>query len=103
MFHKRKYTPVNPQKYEGNPNNIIMRSSWETRFASWCDKSDHVIKWKSEETVVPYRSPIDDRIHRYFIDFTITIKDRHDQLNTYLVEIKPKVQTQPPKFKGRRT
>ena len=103
MFHKRKYTPVNPQKYEGNPNNIIMRSSWETRFASWCDKSDHVIKWKSEETVVPYRSPIDDRIHRYFIDFTITIKDRDDQLNTYLVEIKPKVQTQPPKFKGRRT
>ena len=103
MFHKRKYTPINPQKYEGNPNNIIMRSSWETRFASWCDKSDHVIKWKSEETVVPYRSPIDDRIHRYFIDFTITIKDRHDQLNTYLVEIKPKVQTQPPKFKGRRT
>ena len=43
------------------------------------------------------------RDSRYFIDFTITIKDRHDQLNTYLVEIKPKVQTQPPKFKGRRT
>ena len=78
MFHKRKYTPINPHKYEGNPNNIIMRSSWETRFASWCDKSDHVLKWKSEETVVPYRSPIDDRIHRYFIDFTIQIKDKHE-------------------------
>ncbi len=103
MFHKRKYTPLNPEKYEGNPTNIIMRSSWETRFASWCDRSNHVLKWRSEETVVPYRSPVDNRLHRYFIDFTIKVKNKHDQIHTYLVEIKPKVQCSPPKFTGRRT
>jgi len=103
MFHKRKYTPLNPSKYEGNHNNIIMRSSWETRFATWCDRTDNVLKWKSEETVVPYRSPIDNRIHRYFIDFTISVKNKEGLVHTYLVEIKPKVQCNPPKFSGRRT
>jgi hypothetical protein len=39
MFHKRKFTPTNPQKYSGDPTNIIMRSSWETKFANWCHEN----------------------------------------------------------------
>lgn len=92
MYHKRKYIPLFPEKYVGNPNDIIMRSSWETKFAIWCDKNPQVIKWSSEETVVPYVSPLDGRKHRYFVDFKIqTINN-----TTYLVEIKPKNQTMPP-------
>jgi hypothetical protein len=75
MFHKRKYTPVNPQKYVGDHSNIIMRSSWETKFAIWCDKNPSVLKWSSEETIVPYISPVDNRYHRYFIDFKIQIRN----------------------------
>jgi len=96
MFHKRRYIPVNAQKYSGDPTNIIMRSSWETKFASWCDHNPSVIKWKSEETIVPYRCPLDNRIHRYFVDFQIQIKDKNDILKTYLIEIKPDAQTRPP-------
>jgi hypothetical protein len=103
MFHKRKYKPSNPEKYDGDPTNIIMRSSWETRFASWCDRSTSIIKWSSEETVVLYRSPIDDKVHRYFIDFRIQTRDKTGKLSTYLVEIKPHNQTQPPKYPGRQT
>lgn len=99
MFHKRKYTPVFPEKYAGDPTNIIMRSSWETRFASWCDKNPSIIKWSSEETIIPYRCPTDDRIHRYFVDFKITTNVG----KTYLVEVKPKSQTQPPIYPGKRT
>lgn len=103
MFHKRLYKPMFPEKYEGDPTNIIMRSSWETRFASWCDKNPSVVKWCSEETVVPYRCPTDNRLHRYFIDFKIKVRTKDNQLKTYLVEVKPAKQTQPPVFPGRQT
>jgi hypothetical protein len=99
MFHKRKYIPVFPEKYVGDPTNIIMRSSWETRFASWCDKNPAIVRWSSEETIIPYRCPTDNLLHRYFVDFKITtVNDK-----TYLVEVKPKAQTQPPVYPGKRT
>lgn len=80
-----------------------MRSSWETRFAIWCDKNPNVIKWSSEETIVPYVSPVDKKIHRYFIDFKICIKNKDGVLKTYLVEIKPFSQTLPPVQPQRKT
>ena len=99
MYHKRRYTPVFPEKYVGDPTNIIMRSSWETRFAIWCDKNPHIVKWSSEETIIPYLSPVDGRVHRYFVDFKIkTVNGK-----TYLVEIKPKKQTVPPEQGKRKT
>jgi len=103
MYHKRKFTPTNPEKYIGNVNDIIMRSSWETRFAMWCDKNPSIIKWSSEEVIVPYRCPTDNKMHRYFIDFKIQVRDREGTLKTYLIEVKPSKQTAPPEFPGRRT
>ena len=87
----------------GNPTNIIMRSSWETRFALWCDKNPSIIKWKSEETIIPYRCPTDNRIHRYFVDFQIQVKKKDSTLMTYLVEVKPSSQAKMPKYPGRTT
>jgi len=103
MFHKRKFTPRNPEKYIGNVTNIIMRSSWETRFAAWCDRNPQVIKWQSEETVVLYRCPTDNKVHRYYIDFRIQVRKKDNTLMTYLVEIKPEEQTKAPIFPGKRT
>lgn len=103
MFHKRKYTPIFPEKYTGDPSNIIMRSSWETRFANWCDKNPSILKWSSEETIIPYRCPTDGFIHRYFVDFKIQTRSKEGILKTYLVEIKPHAQTMPPVFPGRQT
>ena len=88
-----------PEKYQGDASNVIMRSSWETRFANWCDKNPAIIKWSSEETIIPYRCPTDNKIHRYFVDFKITTVAG----KTYLVEVKPQKQTQPPEFPGKRT
>lgn len=87
----------------GDPSNIIMRSSWETRFAIWCDKNPSVVKWNSEETVIPYICPTDNRRHRYFIDFRVQLKDKSGTLKTYLIEIKPSIQTRPPEVPSRRT
>jgi hypothetical protein len=103
MFHKRRYVPVHPEKYKGDPTNIIMRSSWETKFAIWCDHNPSVIRWSSEETVIPYRCPIRNTIHRYFVDFKINVKTKTGETKVYLVEIKPFKQTQPPDYPGKQT
>jgi hypothetical protein len=103
MFHKRKYKPINPTKYLGDHTNIVMRSSWETKFAIWCDKNPSVINWSSEETIVPYVSPVDNRAHRYFIDFKIQVYTNEGKRKTYLVEIKPDYQTRPPMAPTRKT
>ena len=76
MFHKRRYVPKNPQKYSGDSNNIIMRSSWETKFAMWCDMNPSIIRWSSEETIIPYICPTDNKMHRYFIDFKIRVQQK---------------------------
>jgi hypothetical protein len=103
MFHKRKFTPVNKEKYAGDVNNIIMRSSWETRFASWCDRNPSVVRWSSEETIVPYLCPTDNKVHRYFIDFKIRVQAKDGTTKTYLIEVKPLKQTKPPEYPGRKT
>ena len=93
---KSRYKPENPKKYKGNPNNIICRSSWERRFCRWCDLNENVLEWGSEEFFIPYISPIDNRVHRYFPDFIIKIKQDTSEIKTYIIEVKPKRQTIPP-------
>ena len=100
---KSRYKPNNPQKYTGNPNNIICRSSWERKFCQWCDRKDNVISWASEEISIPYVSPKDNRIHRYYPDFLIKVKEYNNKIQTYVVEVKPKKQTLPPKPRKRIT
>lgn len=103
MYHKRKYKPLYPEKYDGDHTNVIMRSSWETRFANWCDKNPAVLKWVSEEIVVPYKCPTDGKYHRYFVDFKVKLKGKDNTIKTYLVEVKPSSQTKPPLFPGKKT
>ena len=98
---KRRYKPVNPKKYQGNPNNIICRSSWERKFCQWCDRKENVISWASEEISIPYVSPKDNRIHKYYPDFLIKVKEHNNRIQTYVVEVKPKKQTLPPKPRKR--
>ena len=101
--YKGKYIVKNPEKYTGDCSNVIYRSSWELKFMNWCDLNSSVIKWSSEETVIPYRCGTDNRLHRYFVDFKIQVKSKSGGLKTYLVEVKPSMQTIPPIFPGRRT
>lgn len=103
MFYKGRYKPTNYQKYDGDPTNIIYRSSWELKFMVWVDNNPSIIKWKSEETVIPYICPSDNKIHRYFVDFQIQTRQKDGSLKTFLVEIKPEKQTKPPEVQRRVT
>jgi hypothetical protein len=102
-YQSGKYKPKHPQKYEGDPTNIIWRSSWEFRFMRWCDDNPNVLSWSSEEIVIPYICKTDNKLHRYFVDFKIKVKDREGNAKIYLVEVKPKAQTLPPVKPKRKT
>jgi len=101
--HKGRYQVSNPGKYAGDPTRVIYRSLWELKFMKWCDNNDSVLEWGSEEIVIPYLSPVDKRIHRYFVDFYVKIRDKNGNTQKYLIEIKPRKFTQPPATPARVT
>jgi|TARA_A100001515_G_scaffold139375_1_gene133939 hypothetical protein len=103
MSYKGKFQPSYPRKYKGDPTNIIYRSLWERKFMMYCDLNENIIEWGSEEIALPYRSPLDNRVHRYFPDFYIKVKENNGSLKRYLIEIKPKKQTVEPKVQKRKT
>jgi hypothetical protein len=97
MAYKGRYKPKNRSKYKGNTMNVIYRSSWERDFMIYCDTTPNIIKWSSEELKIPYKSPIDNKMHTYYPDFWIKIKKHDGQIQQTVIEIKPKKQTKPPK------
>ena len=103
MAYRGRYYPTHPKKYKGNPSNIIYRSLWERKFMVYCDKNDRILEWGSEEFFIPYRSPIDGKIHRYFPDFYVKVKTKQDTTKKWVVEVKPKIQTRPPRTPKRKT
>jgi len=103
MSYKGKFRPKNRKKYNGNPSEIIYRSSWELKFMNYCDNNNKIVKWSSEEIVIPYRCPTDNKIHRYFPDFYIKYKDVKGKLHEKVIEVKPAKQVKEPKIQKRRT
>lgn len=102
-YNRGKFKPKNPQKYKGNPSEIYWRSSWELKLMLYLDEHKDVISWGSEEIIIPYRSPLDNRIHRYYPDFIVTKINNEGRKETAIIEVKPAKQTVPPKIKEKVT
>jgi len=68
---------------------------------NWLDKNPNIVSWASEELIIPYKSPVDNRMHRYFPDFVVKVKDKNGQTRTMMLEVKPKKQTMEPEKKKR--
>jgi len=103
MSYKGIYKPSYPEKYLGDFKNIVYRSLWERKFMVYCDTNENILKWASEEIYIPYISPLDNRIHKYFPDFYIKYKDTNNNIKESLVEIKPKRQVNGPNLNKRVT
>lgn len=101
MSYKGRFIPKNPKKYAGDANNIIWRSTWERKVMDWLDQSESVIYWSSEELVIRYYNPIDNKIHRYFPDFIVKVKRKDGTVMTHVLEVKPEYQTKEPVRKRR--
>ena len=96
MAYRGKYTPVNKDKYDGDWTSVTYRSLWERKVMTYLDKSPNVLRWSSEEVVIPYLGE-DGKRHRYFPDFLAEIKKADGTIETVLIEVKPFKETQPPK------
>ena len=65
--------------------------------------NENILEWGSEEFSIPYISPIDNRVHKYYPDFIIKVKESSGQIKTYVIEVKPEKQTREPVKKSRVT
>ena len=101
--YKGRYRIENIKKYKGDISDVIYRSSWELKFMRWCDTNPSVLEWGSETVIIPYRSPVDNNVHRYFVDFYIKIQDKDKKILKYLIEIKPEKFTKPPPIPQKQT
>lgn len=98
-YHQGKWQPKNPAKYVGDVNAIYFRSSWELRLLVWLDSNPSILKYASEELVIPYISPVDNRPHRYFVDFLVQYKTSGGDIKKAMIEVKPHAQTLMPEKK----
>ena len=101
--YKGRFRVLNPSKYKGDITTVIYRSLWELRFMKWCDQSPYIIEWGSETVIIPYVSPVDRKVHRYFVDFYIKVKSKNNTTEKYLIEIKPEKFTKPPEIPKKKT
>ena len=97
--YKGLYRPTNPKKYVGNVDKIVYRSLLERKFMLYCDRNESVEQWAREEISIPYISPVDNRLHRYFPDFLV----KTDKGKKFCIEIKPYRQCIKPKKPKRKT
>ena len=103
MSYSGKFKPKNYKKYKGDPTKIYYRSLWERRFMVYCDNNPSIVEWGSEEIIIPYKSPLDKKIHRYFPDFYIKYVNSKGQAIREIIEVKPKSQCKPPPVPKRQT
>ena len=99
MAYRGKFRPKNLSKYHGDASVVTYRSLWERQAFRWLDENLDVLRWNSEDVVVPYRCRTDGKTHRYLVDLYVKFKDGVE----YLIEIKPASQVQEPKKSKRKT
>jgi len=100
---KGNFKPKNPQKYVGDPKNIIFRSSYELKFFNYIDNDPRIIQWASEEMFVRYMSPVDNKPHKYYPDVVLVKRQSDGTEQTIMIEIKPASQTRPPEVQKQKT
>jgi hypothetical protein len=89
------FKPQNASKYMGSTNPTF-RSGWELKFFRWADLNENILFWGSETIIIPYVNPLDNKVHRYFVDNFIVFKDKNGNKQKFLIEIKPSKQVNRP-------
>lgn len=101
-WYQGTFNPAHPEKCI-NKTAISYRSAWEKRFLSWLDDNPAVKKYGYEVITIPYRYAIDGRMHNYIVDFYAEILNRNNDVDKYLIEVKPKKQGEKPTMPKHKT
>lgn len=103
---KGKFEPKYPEKYQGDVNNIVYRSSWELDFFNFLDRNKNVVKWSSEEFFIEYAKPLPNEQRftkgRYYPDVYVEFYDGKGNYKKQLIEVKPLKQLSKSKSKKSR-
>jgi hypothetical protein len=102
-YKQGKFAPTRPEKYIGDPTQVVYRSGWERKMMRKLDESSTILGWSSETVIIPYISPVDGRAHRYFVDFLVVAKSPNGDKIVTLIEVKPYAQTIQPVKTARKT
>jgi len=107
------YRVKNRDKYIGDPNLVVYRSSWEFAFAKWCDASPSVLRWSSEPIKIPYydrvsklneckkmgldpNNPKNWVVKNYNTDFWVEVDKGNNVYERWFIEVKPKTKLRKP-------
>jgi len=96
-YYQGYYAPKFPEKYRGDPDDIVFRSSWEKIAFQWCDLNPRVVAWASEELDIEYFMKGVPYPRSYFPDLLIYF----GRGETMMIEIKPAEQKQNPDYENR--
>ncbi len=103
------YRPIHKEKFIGREGYCVCRSSWEIIFCRWADNNPSVLEWCGENITIPYidKTSRDSKglpkKRTYFPDFLCKIRDKSGKIVTWLVEVKPFKECQPPINRGRKS
>ena len=96
------FRPKYPEKYKGSIP-VYYRSNMELCALRMLDNNPNVLTYGSESVIIPYTSPLDGRIHRYFVDLVAALKDKTGIIKKLLIEVKPHKLLSPPVFSNRKS
>lgn len=113
MAYKNKrgwYKLVNPSKFvppadkhmksfNESEASVEYKSSLERNAFRYADANPHIKNWSVEPFPIKYLKPTDGKIHRYYIDLFLVFSTG----DKFLVEVKSKGETKPPKKPTRKT
>lgn len=93
------YRPKHPEKLLGKLPYAIYRSGLELNYFRILDENPSVVRWGSEELVIPYQ--FQGKWHKYYIDLVVFLKVGNE-LKKLMIELKPHRQTIEPKNSKRK-
>ncbi len=100
--HQGWYKILNPEKFvkpidehmkSYKDGHVNFKSRLELKAIKYADYNKFVVRWSLEPFHVKYLKPTDGKIHRYFIDLFLEFQTG----DKFIVEIKSKGETVPPK------
>jgi len=102
LIHPEKFVPPIDSfmcSFDESTMSVQYKSSLEKKAFRYCDANPHIVKFSVEPFNIKYISPKDGKQHRYFIDLFIEFSSG----DKFLVEIKSKGETIPPKKPSKNT
>lgn len=100
-FTQGMYTLRNPHKYVGDAESIRYMSSYELETHKFFDNNEKVLRWSSEEIVIPYLKPTDNKIHKYYPDYWVEYVNKDGVIVQEIIEVKPASQTRMPSARNK--